>query len=101
MKLCAMEWGSDDRWLGVEIRSRFRYTIYQYETGSGELVEISDRRQPGMGVLEVCVTLLADPGHRLSDLYGPWANTDHPCVREGQCQNRKNTKFGNGLHSTD
>ena len=88
-ELCAMEWGGDDRWLDIETRSKSRYTIYQYEVGSGLLVEVSDRQQPGMGILEICVTRLADPDFRLLDLYDPLANTGRSCVREGGYRNRK------------
>ena len=55
-ELRAVEWGRDDRWLDPETRAESRYGIYQFDTGTGMLVEIFDELQPEIGTLEVAAT---------------------------------------------
>lgn len=52
-KLCTLEWGSNNWWLDVETCADGRYVIYQYETGSGDLVEVSDGQRLEIGTLEI------------------------------------------------
>jgi hypothetical protein len=82
-ELCANEWGVDDSWLDVQTRLSSRYGIYQYGTGSGDLVEIFDESRPEMGFLEVATSRLSDPNFRLADVHATGANTDLSCIREG------------------
>ena len=88
-ELCAVEWGTDDRWLDVRTRATSRYGIYQYDTGFGDLVEIVDRAQPGVGTLEIEVNRFADPNFRLADVHALDANTGLTCIREGGYRNRR------------
>ena len=82
-ELCAEEWGPDDRWWNVETRVDGWYGIYQYETVTGDIIEIHDAQRVEMGTLEVAVNRFKDPGFKLLDVYTHEANTDTNCVREG------------------
>ena len=88
--LCAEAWGVDVRWLDVETRADSRYRICQYDTGSGELVEVIDSNQPVLGVMEVDISRFDNLNFRLTDLFGTVANTGRPCVREGGFRDRQN-----------
>jgi len=92
-ELCAMEWGDDERWQNAETRATSRYGIHQYDTGSGDLVEIFDMSQPGIGTLEVESSRFADPNFRLADVHALDANTDISCIREGGYRNRRDYKI--------
>jgi len=81
-ELCALEWGADDQWLSTESRFNCRYSIYQYETEAGAIVEIIDSHQPRMGALEIAEVRLSDPEFRLLDVHWPDANTNLDCVQE-------------------
>ena len=89
-ELCMEAWGVDDEWYNLETR---RYGIYQYDTGSGELVEITDRDQPRLGVLEIDASRFRDPDFKLTDVVDSCANTDRSCVREGGFRDRRNYKI--------
>ena len=82
-ELCAFEWGPDDRWLDVATRHESRYSVNQYGTVAGDVVEIFDGLQCGMGCLEVAAERLADPHCRLTDVHLSSANTDMDCVQVG------------------
>ena len=92
-ELCAEAWGADTAWLEVESRADSRYRICQYDTGSGELVEVIDCNQPALGVMEVDVVRFEDPNFRLTDMFGAVANTGQPCVREGGFRDRRKYKI--------
>ena len=87
-ELCTLEWGPNDRWLDVEMRPDGRYRIYQYETGSGDLVEVSDSLRPEVGVLEIDSQRFLDPNFRLSHMHATGANDDLSCIRKGGYRNR-------------
>jgi len=92
-EFCAETWGKDDGWLDVESRADSRYSIYQYNTGPGDLMEITDRDQPGLGVMEMDVARFDDPDFRLVDRFHVSANTDRSCVREGGFRDRRHYKI--------
>ena len=81
--LCALEWGPDERWMGVGTRLDSRYFIYQYDTLTEPVVEVRDELQPDMRILEVAASRFADPEFRLRDVYSASANTGSVRVREG------------------
>ena len=87
-ELCTLEWGPDDRWLDIETRPDGWYRIHQYETGSGDLVEVSDSQRPEVGVLEIDSQRFLDPNFRLSHVHATGANDDLSCIREGGYRNR-------------
>ena len=91
--LCAAAWGGDECWLDPETRADSRYGIYQYSTGSGDLVEIFDRSQPGIGTLEVDASRFGDPNFSLADVHALGADTDLSCIREGGYRNRRTYKI--------
>jgi hypothetical protein len=93
--LCAMEWGPDDRWLDVTTRVDSRYAIYEYETGSGDLVEIFDSLQPALETLEVDSHRFSDPNFRISHVHALDANTDLSCIRVGGFDDRHYREYGN------
>jgi len=92
-ELCAETWGKDDGWLDVKSRADSRYGIYQYNTGPGELIEVTDREQTGFGVMEIDVARFDDPDFRLVDMFHTGANTDRSCVREGGFRDQQNYKI--------
>ena len=87
-ELCTLEWGPDDRWLDVETRPDGRYRIYQYETGSRDLVEVSDSQRLEVGVLEIDSQRFLDPNFRLSHVHATGANDDLSCIWEGGYRHR-------------
>ena len=89
-RLCTDAWGADTKWLDVETRADSRYGICQYDTGSGELIEVVDYDQPELGVMEIDVARFGDPNFKFTDVFGTVANTGQPCVREGGFRNRRN-----------
>lgn len=91
-ELCMSEWGVDDKWLNVETRVDARYGMYQYGTGSGDVVEIADLLQPEVGILEVASSRFMEPDFRISDVHALDANTDLSCIREGGYRDWNNYK---------
>ena len=41
-ELCTIEWGLDNQWRDVGTHVECRYSIYQYDMGLGDLIEVSD-----------------------------------------------------------
>ena len=87
-ELCTLEWGSDNWWLDVETRADGRYVIYQYETGSDDLVEVSDGQRLEIGTLEINSRRFLDPNFRLSHVHATGANDDMSCIWKGGYRDR-------------
>jgi hypothetical protein len=51
-QMCASRWGADDRWLDFKTRWESKYSIYQYETGHGDIIEVIVEGMKGLGTLE-------------------------------------------------
>ena len=80
---CVKEWGPDDPWYNIWTRANSRYGFYEYDTGSGLIMEIPDENRPEMVRLEVDSHRFLDLTFRLTGVHRDNANTDPLCIREG------------------
>ena len=76
----------DDRWLDVETCTEGHYSIYQYGTGSGNIIEITNGSRHEMSTLEVAMSRFSEPNFSLKEIYSLDANKDISCVQEGRYQ---------------
>lgn len=87
---CAAKWGQDNRWLDPMAGWESKYGIYEYDTGSGKLVEVTIRDRPMLGTLEVSLNRFRDPHFDLTNMFDTVSNTDWSCVQEGGFRDHQN-----------
>jgi len=90
---CAEAWDWYVGWLDVESRVDSRYGIHQYDTGFGEIVEVTNHGQPGLGIMEIDATRFDDPDFRIVDMFHVDTNTDRSCIQEGGFRDQQYRKI--------
>jgi hypothetical protein len=86
---CASKWGADDRWLDFKTRWESKYSIYQYETGHGDIIEVIVEGMKGLGTLEFDVNRFRNPEFDLTDMFVAETNIHRTYVREGDWRGYK------------